>query len=98
MDDTDSGARTAAASVLGRQGNYPEKTRIHALAYDPDNFVRESAFEAALHLGGVLFRTVRKEIERIKSNELSLSLEEVKRVLRDQKLFANVSVLEGMRD
>ena len=94
IHDTDSGVRIAAASVLGSQGKYPERTVIYALENDSSDLVRESAFGALLHLAGVPFRTIRKEVEKVKSKEVVPSLNQVKQVLREQNMLSQASLLD----
>jgi hypothetical protein len=98
MHDTDSGVRISAASVLGSQGQYPERTIVYALEHDESDLVRESAFDALLQLAGVPFRTVRIEVERIKAKEIVPSLDQVRRVLREQNLLSQASLLDELQD
>ena len=94
LHDTDSGVRIVAASVLGSQGRYPEKALLHALDHDSNNLVREFAFSALLELATVPYLVKRKELRRVKSEETSASLEQVKRVLLEQNLFSQAALLD----
>ncbi len=97
LEDSDSGVRISAASILGNQGHYPERAVIYALEHDSDDLVRESAFDALLQLAGMPFRAIRKEVERIKSKEIVPSLDQVKRVLREQNMVSQASLLDEFR-
>ncbi len=85
--DDDSGVRIAAASVLGRQGQFPEKTLIDALLHDTDILVKESAFSSLLELAAVPYSVRRKELKKIKSKELQPSLDRVKQILSAENLL-----------
>ena len=91
--DTDSGVRISAASVLGSQGQFPEKTLIHAVGHDPDDLVRASAFSALLALAHVPYRVRMKESKSVRAKQIQPSLDEVKRVFREQDMSASISLL-----
>jgi hypothetical protein len=92
--DPDSGVRISAAAVLGSQGKYPEKTLVEALLHDSEDLVRESAFFALLDLADVQYKVNAKEYRKVKSGEMIPSLDQVRRVLSEQNLLANLDVLK----
>jgi hypothetical protein len=97
VHDIDTDVRMTAPSVLGTQGQYPERTIVYALERDASDLVRESAFDALLQLAGMPFRTIRVEVKRIKAKEIVPSLDQVRRVLREQNLLSQASLLDELQ-
>jgi hypothetical protein len=98
IQDPDSGVRIAAASVLGNQGQFPEKSLIYAIEHDTNEFVIDSAFFALIELATVPYKTKLKERKRIESKEFRPSLEQVKRVLREENMVTSLLLLEEIKD
>jgi HEAT repeat protein len=98
LEDSDSGVRISAASVLGNQGRFPEKSLLHALAHDSDSLVRKSAFSALLELASVPYKVKGDELKKIRSKKITPSLEQVMRILREQNKFTEISILEETKD
>ena len=96
VHDLDSGVRMKAAAVLGSQGQLPEKSLVQALKEDQDDLVREAAFMALLELAGVPVTVRNVELERAKRKDVVFSLDEAKRVLRQQGLLSPLSLLEEL--
>jgi len=95
LHDPESGVRAAAASVLGHQGTLPEKSLVHALAFDSSKFVKEAAFSALLTLAGVPYKIKLREIKKIRDGEIKPSLDQIKQVLVDEKLLSSLSLING---
>jgi ribulose bisphosphate carboxylase small subunit len=95
VHDPESGVRLACAGVLGRQSRLPDQTLVDALALDDDRHVREAAFFALLDLARLPYKTRLKELQNIESGAVTPSLEEVKRILTEEKLINNLHLLEG---
>ena len=96
--DKDSGVRIAAASVLGSQGQFPEKTLLHSLDHDTNTLVRKCAFSALLELAGVPYMAIRKADLRIKAKEITPSLWQLKRILTKHKLFDNLMLVNEIKN
>jgi HEAT repeat protein len=98
VHDHDSGVRIAAASVLGFQGQFPEKVLINVLLHDPDNSVKESAFSALLELAHVPYLVRRKELKRVESKETQPSVDRLRQILFEEELLSQLDALERIID
>ena len=86
LSDPSSNVRISAASVLGSQSSVPDPALSSAIQSDPDHMVRETVFEAILVLAKVSNNTIKREIKRIKTEEIQPTLEEVKRVIQEENI------------
>jgi len=91
--DSDEVVRMTCATVLGKQGQLPEKALVNSLAVDPDEDVREASFFALLELAHLPYKARIRELKRVKSHEINPSLDEVKRILSDENLLDSLDSL-----
>jgi hypothetical protein len=94
IQDPESGVRIAAASVLGKQGIYPEKTLIDALKSDPNEFVKRAAFSSLLELAGVPYKSKVKALKKVQIGEITPNLEQVRQILSEENLLSSRELLE----
>ena len=94
--DPDASVRMDSAGVLGVKGLFPEKVLADALEFDSDAFVREAAFSAILELAKVPYKTRIKENKNIREGKISANLDQVKRILYDEKMLKEVSQLSNI--
>jgi len=83
IHDPDSGARIAAASVLGSQGEFPEDTLVKALILDPDKLVKKMAFSSLLELAGIPYKIKSNELAKVDAGKINPNLEQIRRILSD---------------
>jgi HEAT repeat protein len=92
INDSESGVRISAVSVLGRYGKFPDKTLVQALLLDTNKYAKQAAFSALLDNAAIPYKIKMKEMARIRRGELKPTLENVKKVLEDNnfKSFARL--------
>ena len=81
LNDPDDGVRHAAAFVLSSRSRWPDSALSTALYCDPDDYVRNAAFQALLELAGVPYLVACREYRRAKSGEIQPTWDEIKRIV-----------------
>lgn len=85
--DPDSVVRDASASVLGQQGQFPEKALQNAMECDRDQVVRETAFAALLDLAKVPYKIRVEVVKKVREGKIPASLGQLRSLLQDEAMF-----------
>jgi hypothetical protein len=81
LKDPDVDVRMAAASILGIQSAWPDRTLYEAMTTDINHFVNEAAFESLLRLSGMSYRECQIVMKQVETGALRVSAESLDSLL-----------------